>query len=180
MGPYRFAACVNIDVKHGSSNARANSGANALRCVKCLHPNNLEVCKNCENPVYSFGIDQDRVIGLYCSKCKQGFTSWKCVCGTDNPVSSITLLAKDNSGGCFIATAACGAVDSPEVLYLSAFRDDVLQKSTTGRIFIMLYYLVSPSLARFVSRFMILQSFTIIAVIRPIIFVISFIRKLSL
>lgn len=121
MGPHQFEECVKIDVKYGGTDERAKSNVNALGCVKCLQANPLEACKNCGNQAYSFGIGQDGVIGLFCTKCKQGFTSWKCICGTVNPISSKTLLARGKSGGCFIATAACGAVNSPEVLYLSAF-----------------------------------------------------------
>src|SRR5215207_3732238 len=41
--------------------------------------------------------------------------------------------------GCFIATAAFGDSDAPEVIYLSAFRDDALSQSVFGRGFIRVY-----------------------------------------
>src|SRR5262245_40489778 len=50
-------------------------------------------------------------------------------------------------GGCFIATAACGDYNAPEVIYLSAFRDESLSKSALGRSFIRAYYAVSPRFA---------------------------------
>lgn len=51
------------------------------------------------------------------------------------------------SGGCFIATAACGDRFAPEVIALSTFRDDVLMRNQIGRIFVRTYYAVSPSIA---------------------------------
>lgn len=179
MGPHEFEACVKLDIKYGGTDERAKSAVNALGCVKCLQANLLEPCKNCGNQGYSFGVSPDGVIGLFCPRCKQGFTSWKCICGTVNPVSNKTLLARVKSGGgCFIATAACEAANSPEVLYLSAFRDDVLQKSMFGRMFVRWYYRLSPYLAGFISKFRILQTFARIVVIRPIIFAIRFSRNL--
>jgi len=178
MNPYVFEDSVKFDVEYGGTEERAKSNSNALGCVKCLQTNPLRSCNNCGNEAYSFGIGQDGVVGLFCTKCKQGFTSWKCTCGTINPISSKTLLAKGKSGGCFIATAACGAVNSPEVLYLSAYRDDVLQTSTFGRMFIRFYYRVSPYMTDIISKSFIMRTITRVVVIRPTIFAIRFIRKL--
>jgi len=178
MGPHEFEACVGVDVKYGMEEARAKANVNALGCVRCLHANPLEACKNCGNEAYGFGIGQDGVIGLFCTRCKEGFTSWNCICGTVNPVSNITLWAKRKSGGCFIATAACGDVNSPEVLYLAAFRNDVLQTYACGKVFVRFYYVASPYLADFISKSKILRTFTKVALVRPIIFTIRFTRKL--
>jgi ribosomal protein L7/L12 len=49
--------------------------------------------------------------------------------------------------GCFIATAAFGAEDAPEVLALRRFRDSVLVQNEGGRRFILGYYRWSPPLA---------------------------------
>jgi hypothetical protein len=53
-----------------------------------------------------------------------------------------------DKGKCFIATAACGANDAPDVLALRRFRDDVLVRSKVGRRVIDIYYRLSPPLAR--------------------------------
>ena len=49
--------------------------------------------------------------------------------------------------GWYIATAVYGSYDAPEVLILRKFRDNVLKKSRRGRMFIKIYYTLSPGLA---------------------------------
>lgn len=49
--------------------------------------------------------------------------------------------------GCYIVTAVYGSYDAPEVLVLRKFRDNVLKKSRGGRMFIKIYYALSPGLA---------------------------------
>ena len=53
----------------------------------------------------------------------------------------------DQKEGCYIATAVYGSYDAPEVLVLRKFRDNVLKKSRGGRLFIKIYYALSPGLA---------------------------------
>ena len=50
-----------------------------------------------------------------------------------------------NAQGCYVATAVYGSYDCPEVWTLRRFRDDVLAKTWYGRLFIRLYYAVSPT-----------------------------------
>lgn len=50
------------------------------------------------------------------------------------------------SGGCYIATMAYGSYDHPQVLELRKFRDDVLNKTVGGKLFIKAYYFISPKL----------------------------------
>lgn len=81
------------------------------------------------------------------------------------------------TSGCFIATAAYGNYNSPEVLYLSAFRDDVLKRTHLGRKFVNLYYTVSPCLAETISKFKKLQMISRVILFRPLIFVVQKIRR---
>lgn len=53
-----------------------------------------------------------------------------------------------SSGGCYIATAVYGSYNCPEVWTLRRFRDNCLAENLPGRIFIRLYYAVSPWLIR--------------------------------
>ena len=57
--------------------------------------------------------------------------------------------SKSSSGGCYIATAVYGSYDCPEVWVLRRFRDHSLARSVQGRLFIRLYYTVSPVFVRF-------------------------------
>lgn len=54
--------------------------------------------------------------------------------------------------GCFIATAAYGDPLATEVLLLKKWRDGYLYHRFIGRIFIKLYYLISPIFARYVAK----------------------------
>lgn len=53
---------------------------------------------------------------------------------------------------CFIATAAFGGADEPEVKALRGFRGRVLRKSAGGRAFIRVYETLSPPIASVVER----------------------------
>jgi hypothetical protein len=53
--------------------------------------------------------------------------------------------------GCYIATAVYGSYDAPNVLVLRRFRDEVLLNSAIGKMFVGLYYRLSPALAKRLS-----------------------------
>jgi hypothetical protein len=59
---------------------------------------------------------------------------------------------QNDSGGCFVATAAWGDYDHPLVRDLRAFRDTVLQRTPAGRRLILAYYAVSPTAASWLAR----------------------------
>lgn len=49
------------------------------------------------------------------------------------------------SGGCYVATAVYGSYDCPQVWTLRRYRDYGLASSLPGRLFIKLYYAISPT-----------------------------------
>jgi hypothetical protein len=51
-------------------------------------------------------------------------------------------------GGCYVATAVYGSYDCPQVWVLRRYRDNWLNGSLFGRIFIKCYYAISPTLIR--------------------------------
>lgn len=53
-----------------------------------------------------------------------------------------------SSGGCYIATAVYGSYDCPRVWTLRRYRDSVLRSTWYGRLFIKVYYAVSPTMVR--------------------------------
>lgn len=78
---------------------------------------------------------------------------------TANQAISVALIsepAPENNDRpdkrCFIATAAFGSSDSPYVQILRDFRDRYLMDSMLGRIFVNVYYSVSPSIADFIEN----------------------------
>lgn len=52
------------------------------------------------------------------------------------------------SGGCYVATVVYGSYDCPEVWTLRRFRDYSLASTWYGRLFIRMYYTLSPSLVK--------------------------------
>lgn len=62
-----------------------------------------------------------------------------------------TTDSKGNSG-CYIATAVYGSYYCDEVLALRRYRDDYLAKKSWGRLFIKIYYAISPSLAAHIDQ----------------------------
>lgn len=59
---------------------------------------------------------------------------------------------RDDKGGCYIATAVFGSYDCPEVWVLRRFRDYQLAQTCLGRIFIKIYYAISPTLVRYFGQ----------------------------
>ena len=52
-------------------------------------------------------------------------------------------------GGCYVATAVYGSYDCPEVWTLRRYRDYTLALSWHGRIFIKMYYAISPIIVKY-------------------------------
>ena len=75
------------------------------------------------------------------NRIKQGLPANKQVDITGEKMSN-------DGGGCYIATAIYGSYDAPEVLVLRHYRDETLSKYYFGRLFISVYYLLSPPIAR--------------------------------
>ncbi len=56
------------------------------------------------------------------------------------------------SGGCYVATAVYGSYDCPQVWVLRRYRDNILSRSWGGRLFVKVYYAVSPTLVRLFGK----------------------------
>lgn len=53
------------------------------------------------------------------------------------------------NGGCYIATCAYGSYDCPQVWTLRRFRDNTLEETWYGQVFIKCYYAISPKLVQY-------------------------------
>ncbi len=71
-------------------------------------------------------------------------------------------------GGCFIATACYGDYDHPAVMELRQFRDNYLEKSVAGQMFVRWYYQWSPAFANLIKNSRSLKVIVRFAVIVPV------------
>lgn len=85
-----------------------------------------------------------------------------------NADEKIKKIAKNYQKSCYIATATYGTSTAKEIDILRTFRDDILLKYTSGRIFINLYYRLSPPLANQITKHTILKKISLHLLIKPI------------
>lgn len=57
-------------------------------------------------------------------------------------------ISNPSSGPCYVATAVYGSYDCPEVWTLRRFRDFTLNETWYGRLFIRVYYAISPTFVK--------------------------------
>lgn len=111
---------------HGDIYTTASNAGTSIRCRDC---NTLQVV-----PSVSGGAPSDISLG---EKIARGAAeNWQQYQG---------------KGGCFIATELYGA-DAPEVVILRQFRDQVLLKRWSGRVFVANYYRFSPLMVPVLRR----------------------------
>lgn len=56
------------------------------------------------------------------------------------------------NSGCFVATACYGDYECEEVKEFRIYRDNVMLKSSLGRLFVSTYYFISPPIANLISK----------------------------
>jgi len=54
--------------------------------------------------------------------------------------------------GCYVATCVYGSYDCPEVMTLRRYRDTILANTVAGRLFIQVYYSISPKIVRLFGK----------------------------
>ena len=88
-----------------------------------------------------------------------------------NTFSTQKPQAQQKKAACFIATAVFNSYESIEVKQLRIFRDKYLLKSFFGRLIVLMYYRIGPSLVKFVRKSSLIESILkrfLISVIRII------------
>lgn len=96
---------------------------------------------------------------------------------TKFPDMTLPEIKKDGCSPCFIATAVMGDQDHPYVNILRSFRDMVLNKSLIGKLFITIYYLISPPFARLISKYDCIRLILLKVLIRPLVYIIVNINR---
>ena len=74
---------------------------------------------------------------------------------------------------CFIATAAYGTPCTAELQILREFRNEHLLKNTFGRLFVNVYYQVSPAIASLIEKHEIAKLLTRTVLIEPVLWIIK-------
>ncbi len=86
----------------------------------------------------------------------------------ENGLSGLKKELEDNNlineqtkkkGGCYVATCVYGSYDCPEVWTLRRFRDDTLDKTWYGRVFIKTYYAISPTIVKLLGDYSLFKIF---------------------
>ena len=62
------------------------------------------------------------------------------------------LPESEKKGGCYVATCVYGSYDCPQVWTLRRYRDETLGATWYGRLFIRIYYAVSPVLVKLFGK----------------------------
>jgi len=115
----------------------------------------IEVCKNLVAPCWKIGFDcyencnmpiPDNIYDYYLRVLKYD-PSFRCA----KPLTGGQTVS-GSGGGCYIATAVYGSYDCPQVWTLRRYRDFELSRSRFGRVFIRIYYAVSPTLVKMFGR----------------------------
>lgn len=82
---------------------------------------------------------------------------------TDGTIEKVTTSQMDikyaNQQGCYIATSVYGSYDCPQVWVLRRYRDYVLAKTWYGRLFISLYYMISPTVVKYCGNMKVFKKF---------------------
>ena len=89
---------------------------------------------------------------------------------------NILIIQKKNKNvgeGCFIATAAYGTPCTAELQILREFRNEHLLKNTFGRLFVNVYYQVSPAIASLIEKHEIAKLLTRTVLIEPVLWIIK-------
>jgi predicted amidophosphoribosyltransferase len=122
-----------------------------LTCHSC-GTNSLVLENSCDkcgsSGLWGFGNAATGGTGIFCQDCGNGFTSFDChECGVENAAMEKLCYIKKPYELCFIATAAYGDYNHPQVIRLRNFRDNYLVTNFLGRSFTKTYYRFSPRLA---------------------------------
>lgn len=111
---------------------------------------NLGICPNCGSPLnhvkYTFTSGFNPNINYpICENCYRGGRQ-------------VSINPASDKKGCYIATVCYGDFNSTEVVLFRKYRDEVLYKKFFGRIFIRIYYFLSPTIANYLKDKRILNS----------------------
>lgn len=120
--------------------------------IEKIFPNNTDIIVNAACEMWDSGVNasyNNNDCLKYQAKIKKYNPNYLPSAGT---ASNSSLPNTSNSGGCYVATAVYGSYDCPEVWTLRRYRDYTLAETWHGRVFISLYYAISPTLVSWFGK----------------------------
>lgn len=115
----------------------------------------IELCKNlCEQSKSAFGPIDRAIYATYFAfnNNEPYYITFAKKLAPKIKESDSSYEIPEKKGGCYVATAVYGSYDCPEVWTLRRFRDYTLAESVFGRLFIRMYYAVSPTLVKWFGK----------------------------
>jgi hypothetical protein len=133
-----------------------------LVCAKCDDRQVLAECINCSSHLSKL-YSEDVTKNLMCNACgaKHQQDKWicnKCDCVNKanntifHEVEIHNFVSFYETDSCFVATACYGNYNTPEVIVLRQYRDQVLLPTYFGALFVKYYYAISPPLANLIAK----------------------------
>ena len=127
----------------------------------------LYKCGSCSKIACSeCALESDGITRKKCPFCGSDYTIYSEIKPTAESISSgnvenkqqakssynSNVGEKSKSSGCYIATACYGSYDCTQVLTFRHYRDEYLSQTLAGRMFIKIYYALSPSFAKWLEN----------------------------
>ena len=119
------------------------------QAVKIVHTNAFWGCDRLFSLTIHDGVEEfseEALIGCEALKVINASEEWKKAHWNIHPL--LNSYAPQQKKGCYIATAIYGTYDCPELWVLRRYRDEALATRWYGKLFIKLYYAVSPYMVK--------------------------------
>lgn len=135
----------------------------------CIKKGALKVsCDNCQSEILSN--TKNKYNGL-CRRCHNLSSSGKNdVISNSKEVIDNDVINNKQSGKCFIATAAIGSYDHPQVMELRNFRDEWILTKNWGNSFVKWYYHYGEKAAKIIDKSFILKKISYLLIVKPLVY----------
>lgn len=116
-----------------------------------------EICEEAGISIINFwtkyGVNQDYIDKKVNEAIKNGYPKRisHSVLDDEDDDFKYNRTAKQKEG-CYIATCVYGSYDCPEVWTLRRYRDEILRKNPLGRLFVKIYYAISPKMVKLFGK----------------------------
>ena len=114
-----------------------------------------EICEEAGISIVTFwtkyGVNQEYIAKMVAEAIQDGYPKRISHSSIDNEDDEEEFSTKSKEG-CYIATCVYGSYDCPEVWTLRRYRDEILRKTALGRLFVKMYYAISPKMVKWFGK----------------------------